>query len=281
MLHLAPFFRRWFVRSCCSVAVWRRHLQRHSQRHWLRALAGLCASLLLVSAQAQSLLAPLVSANTAATAPSQPGEPWRVVGVGKDSIAATRFDLVALDGAPVLRLRTERSYANLVHDLPALRLSANAVLRWRWRLDQGLPLADLRRKSGDDSPLKVCALFDLPASQLSWGERSLLLLARSLSKETLPGATLCYIWDTQLPEGTVLANAYSQRVRYLVLNGANAPLKQWASHERRLSADFLQAFGHESRSVPPLVAVLVGADADNTGGSSLAYASDLVLINTP
>ena len=272
MLHLASFFRRWFVRSCWTVGGWR------------RALAGLCAGLLLAGAQAQSLLAPLVSANTAATAPSQPsqpGEPWRVVGVGKDSIAATRFDLVALDGAPVLRLRTERSYANLVHDLPALRLSPNAVLRWRWRLDQGLPLADLRRKSGDDSPLKVCALFDLPASQLSWGERSLLLLARSLSKETLPGATLCYIWDTQLPEGTVLANAYSQRVRYLVLNGANAPLKQWASHERRLSADFLQAFGHESRSVPPLVAVLVGADADNTGGSSLAYASDLVLINTP
>ena len=279
MLHLALFFRRWFVRSCCSVAVWRRHLQRH----WRRALAGLCASLLLAGAQAQNLLAPLVGASTSAatSGPSQPGEPWRVVGVGKDSIAATRFDLVALDGAPVLRLRTERSYANLVHDLPALRLSPTAVLRWRWRLDQGLPLADLRRKSGDDSPLKVCALFDLPASQLSWGERSLLLLARSLSKETLPGATLCYIWDTQLPEGTVLANAYSQRVRYLVLNGANAPLKQWASHERRLSADFLQAFGHESRSVPPLVAVLVGADADNTGGSSLAYASDLVLINTP
>ena len=243
-----------------------------------RLLPGLwLLPLLLVGpTHAQALLTPLGVNAGETLAP-----PWRVAGVGKDSIPLTRFDLVALDGATVLRIRTERSYGNLIHELPALSLTPNAVLRWRWRLDQGLPLADLTRKAGDDAPLKVCALFDLPASQLGLGERSLLLLARSLSRESLPGATLCYVWDTKLATGTQLPNAYSQRVRYLVLNGANAPLKQWVSHERRLGADFLQAFGHEARSVPPLVAVLVGADADNAGGSSLAYVSDLVLGNTP
>ncbi|MBK5206257.1 MAG: DUF3047 domain-containing protein [Polaromonas sp.] len=32
----------------------------------------------------------------------------------------------------------------------------------RWRLDQPLTGANLRSREGDDSPLKVCALFSTP-----------------------------------------------------------------------------------------------------------------------
>jgi len=47
--------------------------------------------------------------------------------------------------------------------------------------------------------------------------------------------------------------------------------------ERRLGADFLRAFGHETREIPPLIALVVGADADNTGARSLAFVGDLML----
>ena len=211
----------------------------------------------------------------------QPPSPWRAVGLPKGKAPLTRMDITPLDGERVLRLASSNSYGTLSHALPSLNLSPQATLRWKWRLDQGLPAADLRRKDGDDSPLRVCALFDLPLDNLGLMERSLMRIARSASGEPLPAATLCYVWDHQLPTGTELANAYTRRVRFIVLNSGADQLGTWVAHERALTADFLRVFkddlGAGTPSVPPLLAIVVGADSDNTGGSSLSYVGDLLL----
>jgi hypothetical protein len=161
--------------------------------------------------------------------------------------------------------------------LPAAVPDAGTRLRWRWRLDQPLAGADLRRRETDDSPLKVCALFDMPLDRLGLIERNVLRLARSVSGENLPSATLCYVWDATLAPGTLLSNAYSARVRMIVVDSGAQRLGQWTAHTRDLAADFRLAFGHESASVPPLQALLVGADADNTAGYSLGYVGDVTL----
>lgn len=205
-----------------------------------------------------------------------PPPPWRVVGLPNGKVPLTQMDMVVLDGAPVLRLRTDQSYGTLSHALPAQ--TGVGQLRWRWRLDQPMSSANLLRKDGDDAPLKVCALFDLPLDAIPFIERNLLRLARRISGEHLPGATLCYVWDHTMPAGTALANAYSHRVRYLVLDSGTRHLGQWMAHTRDLHADFLHAFGSESDTVPPLLAIAVGADSDNTGSTSLGYLGDLVLM---
>lgn len=231
---------------------------------------------LLQPARAQTLT-PLTAA-----AGDTPAPPWRVVGLPKSGKNLTHFDLVTLEGQRVLRISADNAYANLVHELPALALTPGTLLHWRWRLDQPLPLADLTRKSGDDVAVKVCAMFDMPLTTLGLVERSLVRLARSLSHEYLPAATLCYVWDNRLPVGTELPNAFTRRVRYMVLNSGTSQLKQWVTHERDLAADFQQAFGHEAAGLlPPLMAIVVGADSDTTDGLSLAYASDLVLTRHP
>jgi hypothetical protein len=211
-------------------------------------------------------LVPLESAAGAA-----PPEPWRVVGLPK-KFPLTGFELVEAAGERALRITTDGSYGNLVH---AWQGPAR-TLQWRWRLERPLAAADLRSKQGDDVALKVCLLFDLPLSALPFGERTTLALARAVSGEALPAATLCYVWDTRLPVGTLLPNAYSERVRYLVLS-SGPPVPGWQSHRRDVAADFLRAFGHESAQVPPLSAVAVGADADNTRGSSLGWVTGLSL----
>jgi hypothetical protein len=61
-------------------------------------------------------------------------------------------------------------------------------------------------------------------------------------------------------------------VRYITL-GAAGP--QWQAERQDLAADFLRAFGSESATVPPLLALAVGADGDNTGGRSLGWIADL------
>ena len=226
-------------------------------------------------AHAQTL-APLAAAG------DKPPPPWHVVGLPKSGKLLTRFDIVTRDGAQVLRISADNSYANLVHELPAISIGAGTTLKWRWRLEQPLLLADLTRKSGDDVPVKVCAMFDLPLSQLGLFDRNFLRLARSISPDFVPAATLCYVWDHKLLAGSELPNAFTRRVRYVVLNSGMGQLHQWISHERNLSADFQRAFGHESEGVmPPLMGILVGADSDNTDGTSLAYASDLVLSIRP
>jgi len=205
-----------------------------------------------------------------------PPAPWRVVGLPTSKKPLTEFDIVTLGGERVLRVRADRSYANLSHRLPPN--TAAARLQWRWRLDQAVAGADLRTKNGDDTPIKVCALFDLPLEALSFMERNVLRLTRAALGEYLPGATLCYVWDQKLPAGTELPNAFTRRIHYLVLNSGNTPLQTWVSHSRDLRADFLRSFGQESSTVPPLLAVAVGADADNTAETSLAYVGDLTLV---
>ena len=221
------------------------------------------------------------------TAPEGPlPAPWRVVGLPGNKVPLAQIDTTLLDGRRVLRLRTDASYGTASHALPpGTQLTAGTTLQWQWRLDQPLARSDVRRKDGDDVALKVCAMFDLPLDSLGFVERNLMRLARSRTGEHLPAATLCYVWDTALPAlavGTVLPNAYTARLRWMVLDSAAAPgaspTGQWVLHRRDLAADFLQAFGDESRTVPPLLAIVVGADADNTAGASLGYVGDLVLV---
>ena len=235
-----------------------------------------CASLTGAHAQTQPADTGGLLQSWADSADGAPPSPWRVVGLPGGKVPLLAPDIATVDGQKVLRLRSDKSYGALSHAVPAG--SEGRYLQWQWRLDQPLAQADLRSKTGDDAALKVCALFDLPLEKIPFVERNLLRLARRVSAEALPGATLCYVWDNQLPAGTTLHNAYTARVRLRVLNGNGDALGRWVSHKRDLQADFLAAFGNETDTVPPLLAIVTGADADNTGGTSLGFVNRLQLM---
>jgi len=203
--------------------------------------------------------------------------PWRVAGVPGGKIPLTHFSLADLEGRKVLRVATAKSYGNLVHDLPADASSAGLRLNWRWRLDEALQGADLHTRQGDDSPLKVCVLFDMSLDKLGLIERNLFRMARAASAEKLPSATLCYVWDDKLSPETMLSNAYTSRVRLIVTTSGPQQLGRWVKQSRDIAADFRQAFGAESDALPPMMAILVGGDADNTGGRSTGYVDDIRL----
>ena len=204
-----------------------------------------------------------------------PPAPWHLVGLPQQTKPFTQFSVVKLDGQRVLRVEAQASYGNLVH--PLTDNPAAHRLSWRWRLDEPIAAADLRRKDGDDSPIKVCAFFDLDSSAVPFVERQLLRLARMRAGDSLPAATVCYVWDAHLAPGTVLDNAFTRRIRFIVLRGPETPLHGWVSEQRDVWADFKRLFGDESEAVPPLVGVAIGADADNTQGHSVAHVSAITL----
>ena len=86
-----------------------------------------------------------------------------------------------------------------------------------------------------------------------------------------------YIWDAHLPPGTQLDSPFTRRLRYIVLRSGAERLHRWTAEKRDVVADFIKLFGDETRELPPLIGVAVGADADNTRGRSLAHAADIVL----
>ena len=237
---------------------------------WLGLLAGLWLTQVAFS---QALPITAFSKASGETPPAS----WKVYPFPGSEKPLSRFDIATLDGERVLRVVAEKSYGTLQHDLPRLAVGPGSKLSWRWRLDQPLREADLRHKKGDDTPLKVCALFDMPVKNLGLFERSFLHAARSMSGQYIPAATLCYVWDHKLPVNTELPNAFTRRVRYVVLTSGDSQLKFWLKQERDLAQDFRRAFGEETDTIPPLIGLAIGADADNTAGSSLGYVGDLVL----
>jgi len=231
------------------------------------AAAALSAAALL---PAQPIAAGLAAFSTAA--PGTPPPSWKLVTLPKLP-RHTRYEIVKFEGANVLRVSADDSYANLVHPLDG---AAAQHLHWRWRVEQPIEQADLTRKEGDDVPARVCALFDLPADRLQAGDRISVALGRAFFDSNLPAASICYVWDRRLAPGTWLANAYTDRVQMLVLRRGG--YGQWFDEARDLAADFARAFPHEARAgTPPLAALAVSADADNTHGRSLAYFGDLRL----
>lgn len=237
----------------------------------LLALSMACAN---APAFAQSL-SPLVPADGAAAST------WRFVGFPKSKadIPATRFELADVQGERALKVSTRASYGSWVHDLPGI---AAGPLQWRWRLDQpltgGKNPADILTKAGDDAALKVCVLFDHALGHVPFVERTLLRMARRFSGEDLPAATLCYVWDSVYPAGLQGPNPYTPRVRFITLQGQGAPLAQWQTQTRDVAADFARLFADElppGAPVPPVRAVLIGADSDNTGAQSVAWVQSI------
>jgi hypothetical protein len=177
-----------------------------------------------------------------------------------------------------VRADADGSYANVVHPLNA-EIGAAPILRFAWRVDRFPEQSDLTSRAGDDVAAKVCVLFDVPLERLSLVDRTKIQLGRRLFDPQLPAATICYVWDRTLPAGRWIDNAYTNRVRMLVLrSAASGDQSRWIDERRDLRADFLQAFPYEATSGLPKVAALAFAtDADNTKSQASAWFGDMAL----
>jgi hypothetical protein len=239
-----------------------------SSPRWFAApvLAGLCT----LACADGAAITPFSSA-----APGEAPSPWKFVTLPHKT--PTTFAVVELDGAKVLKIEADDSYGNLVHAVQA-QPGAQATLAWRWRVDRLVDGADLRTRAGDDSPAKVCVFFAFDAARLSLGERTKLSLAHSTTGQDVPTEALCYVWDNQLPVDTALPNAFTKRVRVIVLQSGPARLGHWVAEKRDIAVDYQRLFGDESGGrIPAITGVAVAADADNTHAHALAYVGDLTL----
>lgn len=184
---------------------------------------------------------------------------------------ATRYTLVGDGGVTVLRADAQAAASGLSRPLHVDPAEA-PWLRWRWKIASLIDKADLRRKDSDDFPARLYVMFDYPLEKLPFVERSKIRLARALFDPDLPVATLCYVWDGKAPAGTIAPSAYTSRVKIIVAESGAARIGRWVEFERNVAQDFRAAFGEDA---PPVSAIAVATDSDNTGAFATAFYGDI------
>lgn len=178
----------------------------------------------------------------------------------------TVYTKVKEDGQTVLRASADRSasvYAAFINPPAAVPTS----LSWRWKTKALVPGADNRDKKREDAPLRVLVAFDVPAAEQSQVKRT-----KTLAGQSLPYATLMYIWSEQVPLNTVIPSAHTGQLKMLVVASGTNGLGSWQSVKRTLADDYRLAFGAEPGRV---LGVGVMTDTDNTGTKAVGRYADI------
>lgn len=240
-------------------------LHRHRFEPLLLVIMAACAGVAL--AVEDRVVAAAFSAAQPGTALPAGWAPLAVAGIKN----RTQYTVVDDGGTTVVRAESRAAASGLSRPL-RVNPAEFPWLRWRWKIDRLIANADIQTREGDDFPARMYVMFDYPLEKLPFVERNKLRLARALFDPDLPAATLCYVWDGKAAVETIVPSAYSDRVRLIVVASGAARLGRWVDFERNVAADFHAAFGE---AAPPIRAIAIATDTDNTGAYATAYYGDI------
>lgn len=179
----------------------------------------------------------------------------------------TRYVSAMRDGRRVVHARAEGSASMWRQQLrvPAREL---AEVQWSWRVDRLNPQASVDDVEREDAVARLLFAFDGDRSRLPARTQAQFDLARALTGESPPFATLMYVWETARPQGSLIVNGRTDRVRKIVVDSGAQHLGRWREHRRDLVADFRLAFGEDPG---PLIAIALMTDTDNTRARAEAW----------
>jgi hypothetical protein len=187
--------------------------------------------------------------------------------------AHTHYALVSDHGRTVLKADSRASASGLVRKV-SLRPGDYPWITWSWKVSNILEKGDVREKSGDDYAARIYITFAEDPATLSFFKRTKMAAIKLLYGETPPSAALAYVWGNRAAVGSIHPNPYTDRVQMIVIESGPAHVNQWRSARRNMVEDFHTAFG---TAPPPLSAIAVMTDTDNTGEAAMAWYGDIIL----
>ncbi len=246
-------------------------------------LAGrLLALTALLQLAACSSLAPLPSggADEAGLSPT----PWTLASSGSRNAPAwqhyklpgkqaSQFSYVRKDGRDVMAA-TSTSSVSMVRQVVRIEPAELGGVRFSWKVPELIAQADMALRETDDSPVRIVLAFEGDRSKFSTKNAMLSELARALTGEEMPYATLMYVWCNTRHPGSVIVNPRTDRIRKLVVESGPTKLNKWLDYERNIRADYEQAFGEAPGA---LVGIGIMTDSDNTQSTALAWYGPLRL----
>lgn len=178
-----------------------------------------------------------------------------------------QFRYVRKDGRDAMSA-TSRSSASVLRKAIRIEPGELDAVRFSWKVPELIAQADMALREADDSPVRVVLMFEGDRSKFSSKNAMLSELARALTGEELPYATLMYVWCNTRPAGSVILNPRTDRIRKLVVESGGGKLQQWVDYERNIRADYKVAFGEEPGA---LVGIGIMTDSDNTRSQTKSW----------
>ena len=170
----------------------------------------------------------------------------------------------------MLRAESECCASALLLPLRGVARAATPLLRWRWRVEEGLPPGDERSRAGDDFAARVYVAFAFEPERAGLLERARRRLAAAVYGETLPGSSLDYVWSSGEPRGAHWPNPFAAASQmWVATSGVRSPA-EWVEVEVDLLADYTRAFGHAAPA--PLFLALMSDSDDRCLRARASYA---------
>ncbi|MFI5447348.1 DUF3047 domain-containing protein [Polaromonas sp. UC242_47] len=213
-----------------------------------------------------------------------PPTPWTLASGGNGDALAwqhyklpgkqpSKFSYVRKDGRDAMAVHAQSS-ASMVRQAVRIEPAELDSLRFSWKVPDLIAQADMALRDADDSPVRIVLAFEGDRSKFSGKNAMLSELARALTGEEMPYATLMYVWCNSRPPGSVIVNPRTDRIRKLVVESGEGRLRQWVDYERNIRADYEKAFGEAPGA---LVGIGIMTDSDNTRSTTQAWYGPVTL----
>ncbi|MEX2444303.1 MAG: DUF3047 domain-containing protein [Alkalispirochaeta sp.] len=190
---------------------------------------------------------------------------WREILFQEGDLPSTFEPVVADDATSILRVRTEGGSSMIVLEEP-VDIDETAILRWRWKLVDGLDSADLSRRRFEDAAIRVVVSFRNPLEDLPWWLRIWAAHQEGRHGEVPPTSAIMYAWAARPHEDASFPIPYTDRIQIVPVED-RPPSERWQTVEVDVRADHERLFGE-----PPPETAFIGimSDSDNTGESGEA-----------
>lgn len=157
------------------------------------------------------------------------------------------FTVMEEAGRRALHMTSAGEHSTIAKEVQA-DLAVTPILTWQWRVIS-LPWgANLENRATSDASGHIFAV---------WPRFPAFVRSRLIG----------YVWDPQLPVGTVIPSRKTSAVTFIVVRRGESGLGRWLDEQRNVADDYRKLFGE---APPPLPALALSIDTNDTRAAAEA-----------
>ncbi|MDE0333036.1 MAG: DUF3047 domain-containing protein [Nitrospinae bacterium] len=155
--------------------------------------------------------------------------------------------------AKVLRMRSDKASVSIYRKVK-LDPRKFPVLSWKWKVTKLPDGADARYVESDDQAAGVYVVFPRFPSFFN-------------------SQFIGYVWETNVPEGTILRSRKNPMVHYIVIRSGMDNLNKWIIENRNIMDDYRRVFGS---AAPRVGGIALMIDTDDTLSVAESFFANVV-----
>jgi hypothetical protein len=185
----------------------------------------------------------------------------------------TAYEIVNQEGTTVIKAKSKNAASGLIRHI-RVDPQKYPIIEWRWQAANIYEKGDVSTKAGDDYPARIYVAFAYDPDTVGFFEKAKFEAYKLIYGEYPPSRAISYIWASHAAVGKMVDNAFTDRVKMIVVESGRKNLNKWVSEQRNLYGDYIRSFDEK----PPMISgVAIMTDSDNTGETGTAYYGDILM----